>query len=112
MSNNYAASFPLALPDSAPWHERVVTEGHAAYCAEHGHATHTIDGVIQAYCPRCGDNLPRRPILTGRETVRVGRVYLTRYAHDSELSRAEYKARLVAIAAELYPNKRYPGANN
>lgn len=32
-----------------------VTQGHADACAEHGHATHKIDGVIQPRCPRCGE---------------------------------------------------------
>lgn len=32
-----------------------VTEGHARMCREQGHATHTIDGVVQPRCPRCGD---------------------------------------------------------
>lgn len=39
-----------------------VTEGHARYCQESGHATHTVDGVTTGRCPRCGDqsapNLP------------------------------------------------------
>lgn len=33
----------------------VVTERHARYCAEHGHATRTLDGVDVGACPRCGD---------------------------------------------------------
>jgi len=33
----------------------VVTEAHARVCAERGHATHTVDGVDQGYCPRCGE---------------------------------------------------------
>lgn len=32
-----------------------VLQGHANYCAEHGHARHLVDGVDQGYCPRCGD---------------------------------------------------------
>lgn len=56
-ASQFATSFPVAAPADAPWFERVVTEGHAAYCREHGHATYTVDGVVQDYCPRCGDNL-------------------------------------------------------
>lgn len=36
---------------------RVVTEAHSAYCRQHGHATHTVDGVAQEFCPRCGDRV-------------------------------------------------------
>jgi hypothetical protein len=32
-----------------------VTEAHAAFCAERGHATHTVDGVDTGVCPRCGE---------------------------------------------------------
>lgn len=32
-----------------------VQQGHADYCAEHGHAKHRdVDGNVSAYCPRCG----------------------------------------------------------
>lgn len=34
---------------------RPVQEGHAAACATHGHAAHTVDGIDQGVCPRCGD---------------------------------------------------------
>lgn len=34
----------------------VVTERHARICRERGHATHTVDGVDQGSCPRCGEN--------------------------------------------------------
>ena len=40
-------SFPILTGD-------VVTQGHANYCAEHGHATHKVDGVDTGVCPRCG----------------------------------------------------------
>lgn len=48
-------------------------------------------------------------MLTGREQVAVGREYARRYVRDTALTKAEYRARLHAIAAELYPAKRYPG---
>lgn len=51
----YRMSFPLAQPEDAHWGDTVVTEGHAQYCREYGHATYTEDGVTRTYCPRCGD---------------------------------------------------------
>lgn len=44
---NYKLSYPAVNGE-------VVTQGHADYCAEHGHAKHTIDGVVSPLCPRCG----------------------------------------------------------
>ncbi len=32
-----------------------ITERHANYCRENGHATHTRDGVEDTMCPRCGE---------------------------------------------------------
>lgn len=32
-----------------------VQQGHADYCAEYGHATYTVDGVVMSWCPRCGE---------------------------------------------------------
>lgn len=43
----YATSYPTLTGD-------VVTQGHANYCAEHGHATHTVNGATEPFCPRCG----------------------------------------------------------
>lgn len=51
----YARSFPVAAPESADWTEQVVTQGHADYCRDNGHATWTVDGVVLDRCPRCGD---------------------------------------------------------
>lgn len=51
---DYATSFPAAS-DSDYWGDRLVTQGHADYCADHGHATWTRDGVDVGRCPRCGD---------------------------------------------------------
>lgn len=51
----------------------------------------------------------RLPTITGREQVRIGRVYAQRFGRDTALPRAEYSARLYSIRAELYPTKRYPG---
>lgn len=50
--NDYSRSFPVLTHD-------VVTQGHADYCAEHGHASHTVDGVVAAFCPRCGAKINR-----------------------------------------------------
>jgi hypothetical protein len=35
----------------------VVTEGHAQYCRDNGHATHESDGVLSPLCPRCGNRI-------------------------------------------------------
>lgn len=51
--NEFAASFP-AVSTSDHWTDRVIKQGHVDYCAENGHATHTIDGIEQERCPRCG----------------------------------------------------------
>lgn len=34
---------------------RPVMQGHADYCAAHGHMKWTRDGVVDAMCPRCGE---------------------------------------------------------
>lgn len=50
-----------------------VTEAHARYCREHGHATHTVDGEVQPHCPRCGDLLDDEddaPGCEGHESLR------------------------------------------
>lgn len=48
MVNTFRTSFPVLTGD-------VVMQGHADACEEFGHATHKIDGVVQSYCPRCGE---------------------------------------------------------
>jgi hypothetical protein len=40
--------------DMAAAKGEIVCQGHADYCAEHGHAKHTVDGVDTGRCPRCG----------------------------------------------------------
>ena len=55
----YGRTFPAAAnanADDYHWTDSVVTQGHADYCKLYGHATYTIDGVLQVRCPRCGDN--------------------------------------------------------
>jgi predicted RNA-binding Zn-ribbon protein involved in translation (DUF1610 family) len=42
-------------PSMAAAQGEPVTQRHADYCAEHGHATHTVDGAETGVCPRCGD---------------------------------------------------------
>lgn len=32
-----------------------IKQGHADVCKIVGHATNTENGVLQPYCPRCGD---------------------------------------------------------
>lgn len=43
----YARSFPVLSGE-------VVTQGHTDWCRDHGHATHSVDGVPDPFCPRCG----------------------------------------------------------
>lgn len=50
--SHWAMSFPLARGGDGN-----VMQGHVDYCAEHGHATDTRDGVVMSWCPRCGDAL-------------------------------------------------------
>jgi hypothetical protein len=38
--------------DGGTW---AILQGHADYCAEHGHAAYTVDGVVRYWCPRCDD---------------------------------------------------------
>lgn len=52
---SFANTFPAAASESAHWTERVVTQGHADYCRNHGHANWTVDGVVLPTCPRCGE---------------------------------------------------------
>ena len=60
MSNpRYANECPILTGDT-------VTQGHADYCAEHGHATYTQNGKAVPWCPRCGDNLPSSSGATDR----------------------------------------------
>lgn len=47
--------------DMAALNGTPVTEAHAKVCRERGHATHTVDGVDQGFCPRCGDLTTRKP---------------------------------------------------
>ena len=44
----YRLSYPAVTGDT-------VTQGHADYCAAHGHGTYTVNGVVQGWCPRCGE---------------------------------------------------------
>jgi hypothetical protein len=56
-SKRYALSYPAVSGD-------VVTQGHADHCAAYGHATHTVDGVLSPFCPRCGESTARRHYAT------------------------------------------------
>ena len=46
--NHYGTEFPAITGG-------IVCQGHTDYCSEHGHATHTVDGVDTGRCPRCGE---------------------------------------------------------
>lgn len=41
--------------DHAAIKGETVTQGHADYCAEYGHAVTIVEGQDQGVCPRCGD---------------------------------------------------------
>ena len=45
---------PAAASEGAHWTDHVITEGHVAACAEFGHGTWKINGIIQPRCSRCG----------------------------------------------------------
>lgn len=51
----YATSYPVLTGDP-------ITQGHADYCTQHGHATYTQGGNVAPWCPRCGDNLPAEDV--------------------------------------------------
>lgn len=70
----YAASFPVAAPADAHWTDRTVKQGHADYCAAHGHAEWIVDGVDQHRCPRCGtvtDAAARAALIAGETDTYV-----------------------------------------
>jgi hypothetical protein len=60
-----------------------VTEGHAQYCRDNGHMTHTIDGVDQGFCPRCGECLIDEP--TREAAVKL-------FAEEAEANRKAFLA--------------------
>ncbi|WNN95996.1 hypothetical protein SEA_HIRKO_46 [Arthrobacter phage Hirko] len=39
-----------------------VTQAHADYCAEHGHATYTNGTDVSPWCPRCGQSTTAKPV--------------------------------------------------
>lgn len=51
-SNRFAMEYPALNGD-------VVCQGHSDYCRDHGHATYTLDGIDQGWCPRCGEQKPQ-----------------------------------------------------
>ena len=50
---------------------RVVMQGHADYCEENGHARHTVDGVEQVFCPRCGEPRDAEPLPVSEAASRL-----------------------------------------
>jgi hypothetical protein len=55
INSHFAKEFP-AISTSDDWTDRVICQGHADYCEEYGHAKHTVNGIVQDRCPRCGDS--------------------------------------------------------
>lgn len=47
----------LFATDMAAADGRMIQQGHADYCAAHGHAFWIVDGVYQGRCARCGDDM-------------------------------------------------------
>jgi hypothetical protein len=77
--SRYATSFPVIYGET-------VTEGHALYCREFGHATHTEDGEESRFCPRCGeDKTAERLFVKANPAPRD--LQLTRYTveHNAQL---------------------------
>lgn len=86
---NYATSFPAASM-SDDYLDRVVTQGHADYCAERGHATYTKDDVVQDFCPRCGAVTAEQEQVTPTGTIpNEGDLYpfTTSYGKDTIIER-------------------------
>jgi hypothetical protein len=54
MTENNASAFALEMP---ALNYGVVTQAHADYCAEHGHATYTNGTDVSPRCPRCGETV-------------------------------------------------------
>lgn len=50
MGTDYSRSYPITSGTT-------VTQGHADWCAAHGHATVLHDGEPAPWCPRCGENI-------------------------------------------------------
>lgn len=86
-SSPYAKSFPLAQPADAHWTDTVVTQGHADYCAAHGHATWVEDGVTRDRCPRCGDIITPEPVPAA---IHDGDLYPVHAPESSALMLAEW----------------------
>lgn len=59
---------------------RVVMQGHADYCAENGHARHTVDGVEQVFCPRCGEPSDADPLPVSEAESRLAEARSSFYA--------------------------------
>lgn len=71
----------------------VVTQRHADYCADNGHAVHTVNGVISQQCPRCGEAKAER--VTGLTTAEIKSALV--YIETDHGNWAEYPA----LVAEL-----------
>lgn len=68
-ANNYRNDYPVI-------DGRIVCQGHADACAEFGHATYTIDGVDQGYCPRCNEVTEKAAPAPVAEAIEPGTVVL------------------------------------
>lgn len=65
--------------DMAAASGRAVLQGHADYCAAHGHATNTVNGELQPYCARCD------ALLATPENIDVSEFDVPSVAHDARV---------------------------
>lgn len=73
------------VPNMAALEGTPVTQRHANYCAEHGHATHMADGTTFPRCPRCGEITESAPAPHRPTTVRDVFDALTARQVDAEM---------------------------
>ena len=81
IDSSYGTQRPYAVSTNDPeahWGDTVVTQGHADYCAAHGHVTFTatITGKQSERCGRCGELLDTEtpavePTNAGEDTQRT-----------------------------------------
>lgn len=110
----------MSAKDHAAIEGRTVTQAHADYCTEHGHATWTEDGDDMGSCPRCGESTETHLYLFSDEerdgTVRTYRIT----ARDWNAAQREYYRRSTESAVlfswvqleDVDPTPRYQDEEN
>lgn len=68
-----------------------VTQGDTDHCAAHGHKPHTIDGVEQGICPRCGEGTvpTARQKLNSRTAAQSTPILMAALKHMDETPQAD-----------------------